>query len=101
MRPFDQGLLPPLSTQVDTDVIHVINVPRTVGKPENKARCYPDFVNLFTHPHIALGAVSEEEEEEECEANPCTITETELKTVEWVQCDGCARWYHLDFNLKP
>ena len=69
-----------------------------VGKPGNETRNYPDFVNLFTYPHIALGAVSEEEEEEEeeCEANPCTITETELKTVEWVQCDGCARWYHLN-----
>ena len=50
MRPFDQGPLPPLSTYVDTDVIHMINDTRpspsdfaycknwTVGRPGNEAR---------------------------------------------------------------
>ena len=50
-------------------------------------RRYLDFVNLFIHPYIALGAVSEEEEhtsEEECEAHSCTISSSKLKTVEWV-----------------
>ena len=57
-----------------------------MGRPGNEVRRYPNFVNLFTHPHIALGAASEEEEhtsEEECEAHLCTISSSKLKTVEW------------------
>ena len=37
----------------------------------------------------------EDGEREKCEAEPCSIGTYKLKTVKWVQCENCTKWFHL------